>query len=78
MPNRKRSRSRRPPARIYKTKPSGRTHVAYDAARDAHQARALHRSYPRDMRPIIVKTGPSRGKNKHTFPYHIYVPRGRA
>lgn len=77
MPCRSRRRTRsqrakRPRAmRILKRNP-GRTYDAWDSARNARQARALARGYPRGVAKI-VKTGPSRGKRRDVFPYTIYV-----
>lgn len=62
-------RKSKPVTKIYKHLPRG--YKVVDPARDAHQARALRRAYPKDANAIIVKTGPSRGKKRHTFPYHI-------
>ena len=60
--------------RVYKTKPSKQYGwTAYDVGRDTEQALRLAGNYPKDMLTYVVKTGVSRGKKRHTFPYTIYV-----
>lgn len=69
-------------ARVYNKLPRG--YYIKDAARNLTQARYLHKNWidnirelykkiPENMKPIIVKTGLTRGKNKAVFPYHIAV-----
>ena len=62
------SRSK-PVTRVYKKCPRG--YKAVDPARDLQQDRSLRRAWPKDANAIIVQTGPSRGKKKDVFPYHI-------
>lgn len=62
-------RKSKPVTRVYKHLPRG--YKVIDPARDLQQARSLRRAWPKDANAIIVQTGPSKGKKKHTFPYHI-------
>lgn len=62
-------RKSKPVSRIYQHLPRG--YKVIDPARDAKQARSLRAAYPKDANAIIVKTGKSRGKGKHVYPYHI-------
>ena len=59
----------KPTSKVYKKLPRG--YKVIDPARDLQQAKSLKKSYPKDANAIIVQTGPSRGKKKHVFPYHI-------
>jgi hypothetical protein len=59
----------KPVSKVYKRLPKG--YKVVDPARDLQQAKSLRKSWPKDANAIIVQTGPSRGKKKHTFPYHI-------
>jgi hypothetical protein len=53
-----------------------RGYMYADACRDKAQARAFRREYTGQYtRPVIVQTGPNRGKKRHVFPYHIAVKR---
>lgn len=56
-------------ARIYARLPRGYREI--DPARSAKQARSLRASWPKDAGAIIVRSGPSRGKDKVVFPYHV-------
>jgi len=53
-----------------------RGYVYTDVARDKRQADSLKASYRGVYsRPVVVKTGPARGKGRHEYPYHIAVKR---
>jgi len=56
-------------SRVYARLPRG--YKAIDPARSLKQAQALRKAWPNDANAIIVRTGPSRGKGKVVFPYHI-------
>ena len=56
-------------SRVYKKLPAG--YKVVDPCRSLTQARAIQKSWPKEANAIIVQTGPSSGKGKHVFPYHI-------
>ena len=56
-------------AKIYKKLPRG--YYLYDVARNSKQAKALAKSYPKNMKPIIVAT-----PSYKVFPYHIAIKKG--
>ncbi len=66
---RKIKKKSKPVSKIYKKLPKG--YKVVDPCRSAKQARWMRKAWPKDANAIIVKTGPSRGKKKHVFPYHI-------
>ena len=62
-------RKSKPVSKVYKSLPRG--YKVIDPARNLQQAKSLRSMYPKDANAIIVQTGPSRGKKKDVFPYHI-------